>query len=94
MPILVCIQDAQLVPSTTLSELIYVLSLRSALPIRVLLSVSSISIFIGSITHIEPSGVEVDVLGLGARRARGSDVAAILKVCIFLVCNNDVKLIW
>lgn len=76
------IHDAQVIPPAILSELIYVLSLRPSLPIRVLLSVPSTSTFLGAFSHVEPSGVEVDVLGLGSKAGRGGAVGAILEVSL------------
>lgn len=67
-------------PPTVLSEIIYVLSLRPHLRIRVLLAVPSASALLASLSHVEPSAVEVEVLGLRGARKRTGGVKAILKV--------------
>lgn len=74
------IEQAQLVPSNVLAELSYILGLHPDLPIRVLLSVPSISTFLANWTHVEPSMVDLTVMDGGKGRKRAGGVNAILRV--------------
>jgi hypothetical protein len=74
------IEQAQLVPSNVLAELSYILGLHPDLPIRVLLSVPSISTFLANWTNIEPSMVHLTVMDSGKGRKRAGGVNAILRV--------------
>ncbi|EIW70408.1 hypothetical protein TREMEDRAFT_68038 [Tremella mesenterica DSM 1558] len=77
-PLLLHIQDAQILPPGILSELIYIMTLHPNLPFRILVSVPSISTFLSSWSHIEPSSIDISVLHSGRRRREGG-VNAILK---------------
>ncbi|WVQ79947.1 hypothetical protein IAT38_002048 [Cryptococcus sp. DSM 104549] len=80
-PLLVHIQDAQVIPSTVLAELTYILSIHTILPIRLLLSVPSTAVFLSSWAHIEPSSIDLCLLhsGRSRRRANAGGVDAILE---------------
>ncbi|KAK8864480.1 hypothetical protein IAR55_001730 [Kwoniella newhampshirensis] len=78
-PLLLHIQEAQLVASSVLAELMYILTLHPDLPIRLLLSVPSTSVFLSSWTHLEPSTIDLCVLQSGRTRRRSGGVKAILK---------------
>lgn len=79
-PLVLHIEQAQLVPSNVLAELSYILGLHPDLPIRVLLSVPSISTFLANWTNIEPSMVHLTVMDSGKGRKRAGGVNAILRV--------------
>ncbi|RSH87238.1 hypothetical protein EHS25_003147 [Saitozyma podzolica] len=72
-------QQAQLVPSNVLAEVFYILGLHPDLPIRVLLSVPSISTFLANWTHVEPSMVDLTVMDCGKGRKRAGGINAILR---------------
>lgn len=56
-------------------------SLHPTLPFRVLLSVPSASTFLNSWSHIEPSSIDLSVLGTTTKgRRKGAAVGAILRV--------------
>ncbi|KAL7421917.1 hypothetical protein Q5752_003689 [Cryptotrichosporon argae] len=78
-PLLLHIQQAQLMPPALLAELTYILALHPAIPIRLLLSVPSTAIFLSTWQHIEPTSIDLSVLGSGRTRKRANAVAAVLK---------------
>ncbi|ORY32810.1 hypothetical protein BCR39DRAFT_521705 [Naematelia encephala] len=79
-PLLIHIEQAQLVPSSVLAELTYILTLHPDLPIRLLLSVPSTTLFLSTWTHIEPSAINLCILQAGKSRGkRGGAVNAILR---------------
>ncbi|WWD17205.1 hypothetical protein CI109_101643 [Kwoniella shandongensis] len=78
-PLLLHVQDAQVVPASVLAELIYILALHSDLPIRLLLSVPSTTVFLSSWTHLEPSSIDLCILQSGKTRRRAGGVQAILR---------------
>ncbi|WRT66455.1 uncharacterized protein IL334_003414 [Kwoniella shivajii] len=76
-PLLLHIQEAQLVPSSVLGELMYILSLHPDLPIRLLLSVPSITHFLSSWTPIEISSIALTILSPSNKR-RNTGIGSIL----------------
>ncbi|KAL1411429.1 hypothetical protein Q8F55_002385 [Vanrija albida] len=81
-PLLVHIQQAQLISSTVLSELIYIMNLYPTLPFRLLLDVPSIGHFLSTWTLVEPSEVDLSILTLGRSRKRNAGVNAILQSAV------------
>ncbi|KAK1924304.1 hypothetical protein DB88DRAFT_527142 [Papiliotrema laurentii] len=79
-PLLLHIQQAQLIPPAVLSELLYILAIHPKVPIKVLLTVSSTSLFLSSWSHVEPGLIDLAVIQSAKGRKRGAAVDAILKV--------------
>ncbi|WWC62069.1 uncharacterized protein I303_104659 [Kwoniella dejecticola CBS 10117] len=83
--LLVYIQDAQMLPAAAMGELMYILSLHPALPIRLLLSVPSITHFLSSWTPIELSSIALSILPTNTSK-KNTGVEAILRA------SNDAPL--
>nr|XP_019001143.1 uncharacterized protein I203_06337 [Kwoniella mangroviensis CBS 8507]OCF64604.1 hypothetical protein I203_06337 [Kwoniella mangroviensis CBS 8507] len=73
------IQEAQLIPSSVLGELMHILSLHPSLPIRLLLSVPSITHFLSTWTPLEPSAIAISILSSSGGKKRNNGVEAILR---------------
>ncbi|WWC70085.1 uncharacterized protein I206_104032 [Kwoniella pini CBS 10737] len=76
--LLLYIQDAQMIPSSVLGELMYILSLHPSIPIRLLISVPSISHFLSSWTPIELSSIAPSILSSTTSK-KNTGVEAILR---------------
>ncbi|CAK9781108.1 hypothetical protein CC85DRAFT_255169 [Cutaneotrichosporon oleaginosum] len=74
--LLVHVEQAQLVPTTVLAELVYIVGLHS-IPIRLLFGVPSVSTFLAGWTPLDPSEIDISVLR-STRRPRGA-VGAVLQ---------------
>ncbi|WVW83989.1 hypothetical protein I302_106014 [Kwoniella bestiolae CBS 10118] len=77
--LLLHVQEAQLIPSSVLGELMYIFSLHPSVPIRLLLSVPSITHFLSTWTPLEPSAIAISILSSSGGRKRNSGVEAILR---------------
>jgi hypothetical protein len=69
-----------LVSTAVLSKIMYIFNLHADIPIRLLVSVPSINIFMSTWTMVEPSEVDLSILSSGQTRKRSAGVHAILKV--------------
>ncbi|ODN94194.1 hypothetical protein L198_05045 [Cryptococcus wingfieldii CBS 7118] len=78
-PLLIHVRDAQMIPSSVLSELIFTLTLHPAIPLRVLLSVPSSAVFLSTWGHIEPSAVDMCILQAGRIKKKAGGVDAIIR---------------
>ncbi|WWC94266.1 hypothetical protein V866_001107 [Kwoniella sp. B9012] len=73
------IQEAQLISSLVLGELMYIFSIHPSLPIRLLLSVPSITHFLSTWTPLEPSSIAISILSSSGGKKRDNGVEAILR---------------
>ncbi|BEJ16323.1 hypothetical protein CspHIS471_0509280 [Cutaneotrichosporon sp. HIS471] len=78
--LLVHIEQAQLVPTTVLAELVYIVGLHDDVSIRLLLSVPSVTTFLAVWVPLEPSEIDLSVLR-STRRPRGA-VNAVLQTAL------------
>ncbi|WVQ72624.1 hypothetical protein IAR50_002183 [Cryptococcus sp. DSM 104548] len=78
-PVVIHVRDAQMIPSSVLSELIYALTLHPSMPLRVLLSVPSSAIFLSTWVHIEPSAIDMCILQAGRIKRKAGGVDAIMR---------------
>ncbi|WVF71256.1 hypothetical protein IAT40_006059 [Kwoniella sp. CBS 6097] len=78
LPLLLYIQDAQMVPPSVLGELMYILTLHPSLPTRLLLSVPSTTHFLSSWTPLDLSTIALSILSTRNRRKNGG-IEAILR---------------
>ncbi|KAK4690001.1 hypothetical protein P7C73_g105, partial [Tremellales sp. Uapishka_1] len=81
-PMLLHLQEAQVVPPHVLSELIYIISLHPRLPLRLILSVPSTTTFLSTWVHIEPSIIDLCILQPVRNRRKGRDIEALLESCM------------
>ncbi|WWC89238.1 uncharacterized protein L201_004156 [Kwoniella dendrophila CBS 6074] len=77
--LLIYIQEAQIIPSSILGELMYIFSLHPSIPLRLLLSVPSITHFLSSWTPIESSSIALSVLSSTNNKRKNNAVEAILR---------------
>ncbi|WVQ99614.1 hypothetical protein IAU59_006750 [Kwoniella sp. CBS 9459] len=78
LPLLLYIQDAQMVPPSVLGELMYILTLHPSIPIRLLLSVPSTTHFLSSWTPLDLSTIALSIL-FTRNRKRNAGIEAILR---------------
>ncbi|OCF33051.1 hypothetical protein I316_05389 [Kwoniella heveanensis BCC8398] len=78
LPLLLYVQDAQMVPPSVLGELMYILTLHPSLPVRLLLSVPSTTHFLSSWTPLDLSTIALSILSTRNRKRNGG-IEAILR---------------